>query len=126
VTAWALGNEVAEVWVRDNGSGNCKQGPPVGLADAIRRERFFISTVAGGIAAARRFGLIGFRGCASDYSLLRGYAFDESERRALWKIAERTVEQNWAPVCLVARALYIEGRLGRMRIGELLTVRAAA
>jgi hypothetical protein len=111
---------VEEVWINDAGGGLCRQGPPIGLADAIRRKRFFISTVAGGIAAARRFGFVGWRGCASDYSLLRAYAFDESERRALWKIAERTVEENWASVCLLARALYVEGRLDRRRTIELL------
>ena len=42
------------------------------------------------------------------------------ERRALWRIAEGHIDRNWRAVCLIARALYREGRLDRRRIIELL------
>jgi len=121
VAAWALGNHVAEVEIEDNGAGHCRQGPTLGLAENIRWERFYISTCAGGISAARQFGPVGFRGTDGDYCLLREYtAFDESERRALWKIAERLVDRNWPTVTLIAKALHAEGRLDRRRILNLL------
>jgi hypothetical protein len=107
--------------------GIASKGPPKGLPQKIREQRFYISTVAGGIAAARRFGGIGWRGTDSDYCLTRSLtAFDESERAALWRIAEGHIERNWPVVCLLARALYCEGRLDRRRLVELLAVRAAA
>jgi hypothetical protein len=121
VAAWALGNHVAEVEIEGNGAGHCKQGPPIGLPQRIREQRFYVSTVAGGIAAARRFGPIGFRGTDGDYCLTRSLtAFDASERHALWQAAEGHIDRNWRAVCLIAHALYREGRLGRRRIIELL------
>jgi hypothetical protein len=123
-----MGNSVAEVEIEDNGAGHCKQGPPMGLPQRIREQRFYVSTVAGGIAAARRFGPIGFRGTDGDYCLTRSLTtFDESERHALWQAAEGHIDRNWTAVCLIARALYVEGRLGRRRIADLLhPLRAAA
>jgi hypothetical protein len=121
VVAWALGNLVEEVWIRDDGAGLCRQGPPLGLDEGVRWERFYISTCAGGIAAARQFGPVGFRGTDGDYCPLREHtAFDSPERRALWKIAERLIDDNWWAVVLIARALHREGRLDRRRIIELL------
>jgi hypothetical protein len=111
----------AEVEIRDDGGGLCRQGPPPGLDEEIRWERFFISTASGGIAAARQFGLVGFGGTAGDYCLLGKHtAFDSSERSALWKIAEQLVERNWWAVVVIALALHREGRLNGRRIVELL------
>jgi hypothetical protein len=127
VIALALGNQVAEVEVRDDGGGLCRQGPPVRIADQLRAERFYIITCAGQIAAARRFGAIGRSGSGSDYCLLRERtSFDDSERGALWRIAERLVERNWPAVCLIAQELHRAGRLDRRQIIELLSARAAA
>jgi hypothetical protein len=39
--------------------------------------------------------------------------FDDAKRAAVWRITERIIERNWAAVCLIAQALYREGRLGR-------------
>jgi hypothetical protein len=84
-------------------------------------ERVYVTTVAGQIAAARKFGFIGFANCWSDYTLVRERtAFNASERQALWRAAEGHIERNWAAVCLLARALYRDGRLDRRRIIELL------
>jgi hypothetical protein len=121
IAAWAVGNRVAEIAIRDDGGGHCQQGPPIGIDQRIREERFYISTVAGGIAAARRFGPVGFRGTDGDYCLTRTLtSFDASERHALWQTAERHIDSNWSAVCSIAQALHREGRLDRRRIIELL------
>ena len=119
--ALALSGEVAEVWIKDNGGGLCRQKPRMRLAERAWAERFYCVTIAGQIACARRFGEIGFSGSASDYCLCREHTrFDEDERRTLWVNTEQLVECNWRVVCLIARALYCEGRLDRRRIIELL------
>jgi hypothetical protein len=129
VVACALGNRVAEVWIRDDGAGGTRQGPFAGLDEWTRAERFFIITNAGKVAAARRFGRpAGFSGSSGDYILLREYPlqFDADERAALWQRTEQLVEAHWPAICRLAWVLHDEGKLGRKRILELLQPRRRA
>jgi hypothetical protein len=122
VVATVLGNRVAEVWIRDDGGGLCRQGPSVYLNERTRAVRFHTVTVAGKVSAARQFGPIGYSGSTGDYLIAREYPIqlDEGERRAVWRLAERIVVENWSAIDRVARALHREGRLDRKRIIEIL------
>jgi hypothetical protein len=69
--ALVVGNIVVEVEIGDAGGGRCLEGPPRGLSEWEKAGRLYITTIAGQIAAARRFGPIGFTNCWSDSTFSR-------------------------------------------------------